>query len=143
MLVVEDDPDDVELILRVLEESDPRPRVRVARDGKEAVDLIAPGGAGDERPLGTGLRLVLLDLKLPRVSGFEVLARIKSDALLQALPVVVFSSSREELDVKECYRLGANAYVQKPANFERFREAVRHLKTFWLGLNEPPPAPIE
>jgi two-component system response regulator len=138
VLVVEDDADDVELILRVLGESDPRPSVRVARDGKEALDLLPGAGEGDERPLEPGFRLVLLDLKIPRVSGFDVLARIKSDDRLKALPVVVFSSSREQVDVMECYRRGANAYVQKPADFERFREAIRLLKTFWLGLNEPP-----
>ncbi len=139
ILVVEDDPADSELILRALREAHPRPSVRVAKDGKEAMEMLLRRTSKDEGAEGDFPRLVMLDLKLPKLSGIEVLRRVKSDARTRATPVIMFSASRERSDVMECYALGANAYVQKPADFESFRDAVKRLAAFWLGLNEPPP----
>ena len=138
ILLVEDNPDDELLMLRALAKNGMAGEVVVARDGVEALDyLFAPerssGQAYDAMP-----RLILLDLKLPRLNGFEVLERVRADERTRLLPVVILTSSRERRDVLEGYGLGANSYVRKPVDFERFLEVVGQMKLYWLGLNESP-----
>jgi two-component system response regulator len=140
ILLVEDNPDDVELTLRALERTGGEVETIVARDGVEALDYLfgdgdVPASAGQEQP-----SIVLLDLKLPRVDGLEVLERLRADERTRLLPVVVLTSSREERDLDASYRLGANSYIRKPVDYDRFREAVGQLSAYWLGLNEAPPA---
>ena len=134
ILLVEDSPDDVELTIRALRKARIAASVRVARDGAEALEDLL----GDEAALAKGLRVVLLDLKLPRLGGFEVLERIRREEATRALPVVVLSSSREECDVRRAYELGANSYVVKPVEFERFSDAVGEVGSYWLLRNETP-----
>ena len=137
ILLVEDNPDDELLMLRALAKNGMAGEVVVARDGGEALDfLFPPGRAGrseDAMP-----RLILLDLKLPRLNGFEVLERVRADERTRLLPVVILTSSRERRDVLEGYGLGANSYVRKPVDFKRFLEVVGQLMLYWLGLNESP-----
>ena len=140
ILLVEDNPDDVELTLRALERTNGEVETVVARDGVEALDYLFGDGdahtsAAHERP-----SVVLLDLKLPRVDGLEVLERLRADERTRLLPVVVLTSSREESDLDASYSLGANSYIRKPVDYDRFREAVRQLSAYWLVLNEAPPA---
>lgn len=131
ILLVEDNPDDVELTLYALEESAVCNPVVVARNGAEALSrLFGDGGVP---------ALVLLDLQLPRVGGVEVLRRIREDARTRLLPVIVLTSSGEERDLVDCYRLGANSYVRKPVDFDEFRDAARQLSHYWLRINHPPP----
>lgn len=137
VLLVEDDPNDVELTLRALGKHNLANRVFVVRDGEEALDYLYRRGAFDGRDDGDPV-VVLLDLKLPKVDGLEVLREIKSDPRLRDLPVVVLTSSREHADLVRAYELGTNAYVVKPVDFEQFQEAVRQLGLFWAVLNEPP-----
>ena len=134
VLVVEDNPDDVELTLRALRRMNLTNPVRVARDGVEALELLL--GDGTSRPPLP--RVVLLDLKLPRVGGLEVLARLREEERTRTLPVVVLTSSREEPDVKKAYALGVNSYVVKPVEFEKFVDAVGKVGQYWLLLNLPP-----
>ena len=138
ILLIEDSPADVELTLHALKKNNLTNRIQVARDGQEALDFIFATGAfsdrrGDDRP-----RVILLDLKLPKVDGLEVLKRLKSDLRTRTIPVVVLTSSREERDIVESYELGVNSYIVKPVDFEQFTEAVRHLGLYWLLLNQPP-----
>jgi two-component system response regulator len=133
VLLVEDNPDDVELTLRALKRAHLVNPVRVARDGAEALEILF--GAG---PRPTLPRVVLLDLKLPRVNGLEVLERIRREESTRSLPVVVLTSSREEPDVKRAYELGANSYIVKPVEFEKFVAAVGEVGLYWLVLNQPP-----
>lgn len=135
ILLVEDNPDDIELTLRAFERHRPADRIRVARDGAEALDYLFPRAQAVRRP-----RLVLLDLKLPKVTGVEVLRRIKGDPHLRSLAVVVMSSSQQDPDVAECYSLGANSYIVKPVDFDRFNEVVMLLGKYWLSLNQAPRA---
>lgn len=138
LLLVEDNPDDLELTLRALRKADLRRRVEVARDGAEALDWLfgdGPGAAAGALP-----RVILLDLKLPRIDGLEVLRRIKADARTRSIPVVVLTSSKEQRDVVESYRLGVNSYIVKPVSFDRFMAVVRELGLYWLTHNEPPHA---
>lgn len=139
MLLVEDDARDIELTLEALEESNLANEVDVVRDGKEALDYLAYRGKFADRPHETPA-VVLLDLKMPKVSGIEVLRQIKNDANLKMIPVVVLSSSAQERDVVESYQLGVNAYVVKPVDIQQFLEAIRKLGLFWALVNEPPPA---
>ena len=134
VLVVEDNPDDVELTLRALRRMGLTNTVRVARDGVEALELLL--GDGTSRPPLP--RVVLLDLKLPRVGGLEVLARLREEERTRTLPVVVLTSSREEPDVRKAYALGVNSYVVKPVEFEKFVDAVGKVGQYWLLLNLPP-----
>lgn len=134
VLVVEDNPDDVELTLRALKRMSLTNPVRVARDGVEALEILL--GDGTSRPPLP--RVVLLDLKLPRVGGLEVLARLREEERTRTLPVVVLTSSREEPDVKKAYALGVNSYVVKPVEFEKFVDAVGKVGQYWLLLNLPP-----
>ena len=138
MLLVEDDARDVELTLDALEESNLANEVDVARDGKEALDYLYYRGRFANRTRETPA-VVLLDLKMPKVSGIEVLRQIKTDEDLKMIPVVVLSSSAEERDVIESYQLGVNAYVVKPVDIQQFLEAIRKLGLFWALVNEPPP----
>lgn len=134
VLVVEDNPDDVELTLRALKRMSLTNPVRVARDGVEALEILL--GDGTSRPPLP--RVVLLDLKLPRVGGLEVLARLREEERTRTLPVVVLTSSREEPDVRKAYALGVNSYVVKPVEFEKFVDAVGKVGQYWLLLNLPP-----
>ena len=142
ILLVEDHPDDVELTLQAFRKNNLANRVHVARDGEEALDFLYCRGQYKERWSDRPPRLVLLDLKLPKVDGLEVLRILKADAVLRMIPVVVMTSSSEQRDVVEGYRLGVNSYIQKPVSFERFQEIVAQLGFYWLAVNEgvPPDA---
>lgn len=138
ILLAEDSAQDVELTLEALGEHHISNSVDVARDGAEALDYLFRRGAHATRPNGNPV-LILLDLKMPRVDGLEVLRAVKADPRLRTIPVVVLTSSREEQDVVRSYELGVNAYVVKPVQFDKFVAAVRELGLFWMLLNEPPP----
>lgn len=138
ILLVEDNENDVELTLAALDEFRLANEVDQARDGAEALDYLYRRGRFSERPEGPPV-VVLLDLKMPKVDGLEVLRTMKSDPNLRAVPVVMLTSSREERDLVRSYELGANAYVVKPVDFQQFIESVRQLGCFWALINEPPP----
>lgn len=138
ILLAEDSAQDVELTLEALGEHNISNCVDVARDGAEALDYLFKRGAHAARQNGNPV-LILLDLKMPRVDGLEVLRAVKADPRLRTIPVVVLTSSREEQDVVRSYELGVNAYVVKPVQFDKFVAAVRELGLFWMLLNEPPP----
>ncbi len=139
ILLVEDDPRDVRLTMRELQAASTRTRVEVARDGAEALDFLLCQGDYSQRSLDRPPKLVLLDLKLPKVDGLQVLREIKSNPSTQAIPVIVLTSSKEERDIVESYRLGVNSYIQKPVDFEKFRETIRTMGLYWLGMNQAPP----
>ena len=138
ILLVEDNPNDVELTLEALGEYNLANEVEVARDGEEALDYLYSRGKFAERT-GNNPAVILLDLKLPKIDGLEVLRRIRADDGLKLIPVVILTSSREERDMVEGYRLGANAYVVKPIDFHEFLNAVKELGIFWAIINEPSP----
>ena len=138
VLRVEDDPQDVELTLTALAEHHLANEVAVAGDGAEALDYLFRRGRYQGRPGGHPVA-VLLDLKMPRVNGLEVLRVVKSDAELKMIPIIMLTSSREEPDLLKCYALGVNAYVVKPVNFVEFMNAIKALGVFWVAINEPPP----
>jgi CheY-like chemotaxis protein len=138
ILLVEDDPQDVELTLAALEEHHLANQVVVVHDGEQALDYLYHRGEFKTRAGGQPI-LVLLDLKMPKINGLEVLKLIKTDACLKLIPVVVLSSSREAPDLAECYQHGVNAYVVKPVDFAEFVNAVKQLGLFWAAINEPPP----
>jgi two-component system response regulator len=133
ILLVEDNPNDVELALHALRKNNLTNRIEVVRDGAEALDFIFGNGADSNRP-----KVILLDLKLPKVDGLEVLKRLKSDPQTRSIPVVMLTSSREERDIINSYELGVNSYIVKPVDFEQFTEAVRQLGLYWLLMNQPP-----
>ncbi len=139
ILLVEDNADDVDLTLRALRQHNVQNEVVVVRDGVEALDYIFTTGAHASRDPGTRPAVVLLDLKLPKIDGLEVLRRIRADERTETLPVVILTSSKEEQDLVNGYKLGANSYVQKPVDFTQFSEAVKQLGMYWLLLNESPP----
>jgi two-component system, response regulator len=139
VLLVEDDPDDVELTLHTLNEARITNSIQVARDGQEALDYIFSRGAHADRS-GPPLRLVLLDLKLPKVDGLQVLREIKEDPRTKGIPVVILTSSKEEKDLVAGYHLGANSYIQKPVDFEQFQKTIRETGFYWLIVNLPLPA---
>lgn len=138
ILLVEDNPDDVMLTLRALKKNNILNEVIIAKDGVEALDYIFATGSYSERDIKDVPILILLDLKLPKVDGLEVLRRIRSDAELRVVPVVILTSSKEDKDIVESYQIGVNAYVRKPVDFMEFTEAVRQIGMFWLLLNESP-----
>lgn len=138
ILLVEDNPDDVELTLHALRKHNITNRVHVARDGAEALEFLFCQGDYASRDCRERPRVVLLDLKLPKVDGLEVLRRLKSDPRTQTIPVVVLTSSREERDMAESYRLGVNSFIVKPVDFAQFVEAVRNVGLYWMILNEAP-----
>ncbi|HEY2384635.1 MAG TPA: response regulator [Terriglobia bacterium] len=130
ILLVEDNPNDAELTLRALRKSDIGARLAIARDGAEALEYLL-----SSRPKP---RVVFLDLKLPKIDGIEVLRRVRADERAHSIPVVVLTSSQEERDINECYKLGVNSYVVKPVEFDKFYKAVGDLGTYWLVLNKSP-----
>ncbi len=138
ILLVEDNPHDVELTLHALRESHVTNPVHVVRDGAEALEFIFCTGAYASRNMNNTPKVILLDLKLPKVDGLEVLRRVKSDPRTAKIPVVVLTSSREERDVVESYQLGVNSYIVKPVDFEQFTAAVRQVGLYWVLLNQPP-----
>ena len=139
ILLVEDNPDDVDLTLRAFKKNNIVNKLIVIRDGAEALDYLFGTGKYEGRDLSVMPQVTLLDLKLPKVDGLEVLRRIRADERTRLLPVVILTSSKEEQDMINGYKLGANSYVRKPVNFEKFAEAMRQLKLYWLVLNEAPP----
>jgi len=139
ILLVEDSPEDADLTLHSLRRNNLASHIQWAQDGEEALDFLFCRGAFSSRSFDSPPKVVFLDLKLPKVDGLEVLRRLKEDVRTRPIPVVIVTSSREETDVVRGYRLGANSYVQKPVDFDRFREAVRQLGLYWLVTNEPPP----
>jgi two-component system response regulator len=138
ILLVEDNPNDAELTLRALRTRHLANQVFVARDGAEALDFFFGDDKHPLREFGVTPKVILLDLKLPKVDGLEVLRRLKADARTRSLPVVVLTSSREEPDIATAYRLGANSYIVKPVDFEAFARAISEVGLYWLLLNEPP-----
>jgi CheY-like chemotaxis protein len=139
ILLVEDNPDDIELTLHALRQEKVANRIEVVRDGEEALDFLFCRGPYAQRSFEQAPRVVLLDLKLPKVEGMEVLREIKKDPRTRAIPVVILTTSRDESDVVNGYHLGANGYVQKPVDFDNFRHLVKQLGLYWLVVNEPPP----
>jgi CheY-like chemotaxis protein len=138
ILLVEDNPKDVELTLRAFQKANLTNRIHVARDGAEALAFLFCEGPHVGRRMEDGPKVILLDLKLPKVDGLEVLRRIKGDPRTRSMPVVMLTSSREQRDVVESYDLGVNSYIVKPVNFEQFLEAVQQLGLYWLLMNQPP-----
>jgi CheY-like chemotaxis protein len=135
ILLVEDNADDVDLTLRALRKEHMANQIHVVRDGEEALAFLFD----PQKPNHVHLKLVLLDLKLPKVDGLEVLKKVKSDPRTKAIPVVVMTSSKEEQDLVKSYELGVNSYLQKPVDFDQFRETVKQLGLYWLVINQPPP----
>ena len=138
ILLVEDDPKDVELTLNALGEYNQANKIEVAHDGVEALDYLYRRNSFAERPAGNPV-VILLDLKMPKLDGIQVLQQLKTDEQMRIIPVVVLTSSRESRDLQECYQLGVNAYVVKPVRFHEFVEAVEQIGVFWALINEPPP----
>jgi len=138
ILLVEDNQDDMDLALHALQREKLANRLFVARDGEEALDFLFCRGAFAKRSLDHPPKLVLLDLKLPKVDGMEVLKQVKSDPRTKNIPVVIMTSSKEERDLVSGYNLGANSYIQKPVDFNQFRETVKSVGLYWLVINQPP-----
>jgi two-component system response regulator len=139
ILLIEDNPDDIALTMRALKRNNISNQVMVAHDGEEALDFLLPAGEG----LALKPALVLLDVNLPKLGGLDVLRRIRGDERTATLPVVVLTTSNEERDIVESYRLGANSFVRKPVVFGEFVEAARVLGLYWLLVNQPPPAVVD
>ncbi len=137
IILVEDNPDDAELVIRALRKHGIANTLVHLHDGEEALNFLFAESSGPRRPKPNVPRLILLDLKMPKVDGLEVLRRVKSDERLRIIPVVLLTSSREEKDIIESYRLGVNSYVVKPVEFEKLMETVRGLGQYWLLLNQP------
>ena len=138
ILLVEDNPNDEELTLYALRKNNIANHIQVVHDGAEALEYLFCTGAFAHRRMDDAPKVILLDLKLPKVDGMEVLERIKADERTRTLPVVVLTSSQEERDIVESYQLGVNSYIVKPVDFEQFVEAVRHLGLYWILLNKTP-----
>ena len=140
ILLVEDNGQDIELALYALRREKLANHIEVARDGEEALDFLFCRGRFADRNMGEQPRLVLLDLKLPKVDGLEVLRQVKGDPRTKAIPIVIMTSSREERDLVIGYKLGVNAYIQKPVDFDEFRQMVNQIGLFWMVVNQAPPA---
>ena len=138
VLLVEDNASDAELALRALRGRGLRNVFVVAKDGAEALDFLFARGKYADRDLEQGPKLVLLDLRLPRVDGIEVLRQVKADERTRMIPVVILTSSRQDPDIQQCYELGANSYIVKPVDFDKFAQSVAEVGYYWLLLNEPP-----
>lgn len=138
ILLVEDEPEDVDLTLRALRSENLKNPIHVARDGEQALDFVFCRGEYSARPKDKPPRLILLDLKLPKVDGLEVLAELKSNPECRTIPVVILTSSGEQRDIVESYKLGVNSYIQKPVDIVQFRQAVKTLGLYWLVVNRPP-----
>jgi len=138
ILLVEDSEDDLDMTLRALRKANMANHIQIARDGAEALDFIFCEGAHAARKIENMPKLILLDLKLPKIDGMEVLRRIKGDPRTKMIPVVMLTSSKEQKDVIESYGLGTNSYIVKPVDFESFAEAVQKMGMYWLLLNQPP-----
>ena len=141
ILLVEDNPDDTELTLRAFKSCKLANRIQVARDGVQALDYLMGTGEFAGRDVQDVPLLILLDLKLPKINGFGFLRRVKSNPLTRAIPVVILTTSREESDVAESYRLGVNSYIVKSVDFDQFAKVAKELGHYWLLVNEPPPKP--
>ena len=139
ILLVEDSPEDAELTIRTLRRNKLANEVQVAEDGADALDFLFCRGVHKERTFSHPPKLVLLDLKLPKVDGLEVLRAIRADARTKAIPVVILTSSKEQKDLIKGYNLGVSAYVQKPVDFQQFSEAIRQIGMFWMVINQAPP----
>jgi two-component system response regulator len=142
MLLAEDSPSDADLILASMAMDGNAGAVHVVHDGVEALDFVFCRGDYADRDQEPPLRVIVLDVKLPKVDGFEVLREVKAHERTRSIPVVILTSSNIGSDVARGYELGANSYVQKPVDFERFRRTVRHLGLYWMTMNEQPPSPI-
>jgi len=138
ILLVEDNPNDIELTQRALKKQNLANRLVIVQDGAEALDLLFARGRYEGRKIEDTPRVVLLDLKLPKVDGIEVLKALRGDDRTKKIPIVVLTSSSDERDVVETYKLGVNSYIVKPVNFEKFAEVIRELGYYWLLLNHPP-----
>ena len=139
ILLVEDNPADMELTLHALRAHHVSNPVHVVRDGEEALDFLFCRGPFRDRSFDYAPKVVLLDLKLPKVDGMEVLRQLKADSRTKSIPVVILTSSREERDLVESYQLGVNSYIQKPVDFDQFRSVVKQLGLYWMVVNVPPP----
>jgi len=142
ILLVEDDPKDIELTLDALAEHNLANEIVVARDGVEALDYLYRRGAFASRPEGNPV-VILLDIKMPRLDGLQVLRQLKADEQMRLIPIVILTSSKESRDLEECYKLGANGYVVKPVRFAEFVEAVKRVGVYWVLINEPPPGSVK
>lgn len=138
ILVVEDNPDDVELLLRALRKNKIANHIAITRDGAEALDYLFAAGEYADRDASETPRIILLDLKLPKLNGLQVLERIRADKRTELTPVIILTSSKEEQDLISGYKYGANSYVRKPVDFNEFVDAVRHIGLYWLLINETP-----
>ncbi len=138
ILLVEDNPNDLELTMLALQENRIANSIEVARDGAEALDFIFCMGPHSKRNIRNGPRVILLDLKLPKIDGIEVLRRVKADERTRTIPVVVLTSSREERDIVATYNLGVNSYIVKPVDWDQFSEAIKSIGLYWMLINEPP-----
>ena len=141
ILLVEDNPQDEKLILRSLRKVNLANHVDVVRDGQQALDYLFGGGEYKDRDLNDLPALILLDLKLPRISGLDVLRLVRANERTSRVPVVILTTSQEQLDIAQSYDLHANSYIRKPVDFAQFVEAIQHMGLYWLVLNEPPPSP--
>jgi two-component system response regulator len=142
IVLVDDDPADVELAIHALRENKLANHIEVLRDGEEALAFLLGDGPASMRHRQRRPRLILLDLKLPKVDGIEVLRHLKSEELTRSIPVVILTSSREERDVCKGYELGVNSYIQKPIDFDQFRTIIKQVGLYWLAINLPPVIPV-
>ncbi|MFI5363451.1 MAG: response regulator [Elusimicrobiota bacterium] len=140
ILIVDDTPSDVELTVLSLRRAKLANKIDILEDGQQALDFLFCRGKYSDRSFSDPPRVILLDLKMPRVGGIEVLRAVRGDPRTRAIPIVVLTSSKEQHDLVESYNLGVNAYIEKPVDFERFREVVEQIGLFWLVVNEPPPS---
>lgn len=139
ILLVEDNPSDIELTVHALRKNKVVAGIEIVRDGEEALDFLFRRGAFSDRSYDPLPKLILLDLKLPKINGTEVLRQVKGDERTETIPVVILTGSKEERDLLACYQLGVNSYIQKPVNFDEFKETARQLGVYWLLVNQPPP----